>query len=214
MAVVVVIVAALVAALVIAAIWTLIMARRKAPAEERQPPLLIYPVGPPARASLSRAASAPARGEPPPRPTSTSRPRPSPVARASDEEEEPGVGSTIQFHRPVDHALQLLPGRLEVLAGERRHKEIRLMRVPGEHPEIVLGRERIESPGHVALQSSTVSRRHARLAYVDGVWTVANLSRTNPVIVNDEALPADHERTLADGDCLELGEVILRFHAR
>jgi hypothetical protein len=44
---------------------------------------------------------------------------------------------------------------------------------------------------------------------------VSNLSQTNPVIVNDESLSANHgERVLADGDCLELGEVVLRFHAR
>jgi hypothetical protein len=101
--------------------------------------------------------------------------------------------------------MQLLPGRLEVVAGEPGYKEIRLVRVPGERPEVILGREVGEAPGYIALHSTTVSRRHARLAYANGTWTVANLSQTNPVVLNDQALAASHgERTLADGDCLEL----------
>lgn len=125
------------------------------------------------------------------------------------------TSSTVRFRRPADDAVQLLPGRLEVLAGELHHKEIRFVRAPGERPEVILGRDLGDAPGHVALHATTVSRRHARLAYENGVWKVANLSQTNPVVVNDEALSVSHgERPLADGDCLELGEVVLRFHAR
>jgi hypothetical protein len=129
--------------------------------------------------------------------------------------EEPESSPTVRFRRPVEFAVQLLPGRLEVVSGDTHHKEIRLVGVQGEPPEVILGRDLMEHPGHVALRSATVSRRHARLAYADGAWKVANLSQTNPVVVNDEALSAHQgERTLADGDCLELGEVVLRFHAQ
>ena len=129
--------------------------------------------------------------------------------------DEPAPDATVRFFRPTDDAVQLLPGRLEVIAGEARHKEIRFVRVPGEKTEVVLGREPGNSPRHIALQSSTVSRQHARLAYANGSWVVANLSQTNPVVVNDERLAnGDGERPLADGDRLELGEVVLRFHAR
>lgn len=121
---------------------------------------------------------------------------------------------TMRFNRPVEEVLQLLPGRLEVLAGETRHREIRFVRAPGQPPQLILGRDAAGSPQHVALQSSTVSRRHARLAYSNGHWAVANLSQTNPVIVNDEELSGvDRERPLVDGDRIELGEVVLRFHA-
>jgi len=59
-----------------------------------------------------------------------------------------------------------------------------------------------------------VSRRHARFSYADGQWVVRNLSQTNPLVVNDEELSdIDGERPLADGDRLELGEVVLRFHS-
>jgi hypothetical protein len=127
---------------------------------------------------------------------------------------EPAPDETIRFHRPGEEVLQLLPGHLEVLAGETRHPEIRFVRVPGEQPHLILGRNPGHAPHHVALQSSTVSRRHARLAYANGRWAVANLSETNPVVVNDEELSSiDAERPLVDGDRIELGEVVLRFHA-
>jgi hypothetical protein len=128
--------------------------------------------------------------------------------------EEPAPTETVRFQRPTEQVLQLLPGRLEVLAGETRHREIRFVRAPGQLPQLILGRDAAGSPQHVALQSSTVSRQHARLAYSNGRWAVANLSQTNPVIVNDEELSgADNERALVDGDRIELGEVVLRFHA-
>lgn len=122
---------------------------------------------------------------------------------------------TVRFRRPVEEPVQLLPGRLEVVSGESRHREIRFVRVPGEPLQLVVGRDPgAPSPRHVTLQSSTVSRQHAQFNFSDGKWAVANLSRTNPVIVNDEHLSdTEGERTLVDGDRIELGEVVLRFRA-
>jgi hypothetical protein len=124
------------------------------------------------------------------------------------------AAETVQFRRPVDDALQLLPGRLEVLSGAPQTQEIRFVRIPGEPPELILGRDPGHSRRHIALRSNTVSRRHARLALAEDGWRVTNLSQTNPLVVNDEVLPAlQGERTLADGDRIELGEVVLRFCA-
>jgi hypothetical protein len=121
---------------------------------------------------------------------------------------------TIRFRRPVEEPVQLLPGRLEVLAGDPQHHEIRFVRIPGEPMQLILGRESGPSPQYVALRSGTVSRRHARFAFANGRWAVANLSQTNPVVVNDEELShSEGERALDDGDRLELGEVVLRFRA-
>lgn len=143
--------------------------------------------------------------------------RPSPPATSSIEAlaDTPDELHTLRFQRPTDATVQLLPGRLEVLAGESRpHQEIRFIRVPGAPAELILGREPGRSPQHIAFESSTVSRRHARLAFTDGRWAVSNLSKTNPVVVNDEKLSVkDGRRFLADGDRVELGEVQLRFHA-
>ena len=124
------------------------------------------------------------------------------------------TSETVRFQRPNDDVVQLLPGHLEVLSGESRHQEIRFVRVQGQQPQLILGRNPGRSPQHISLNSSTVSRQHARLAFSGGRWAVANLSKTNPVVVNDQELTnLDGERQLADGDRIELGEVVLRFHA-
>jgi hypothetical protein len=144
----------------------------------------------------------------PPRPPD----REVPVVTVFDE--PPAPSETVRFVRSVDEPVQLLPGRLEVLAGDARHHEIRFIRIPGEPIQLILGREAGPSPQYVALDSSTVSRRHAHFAYIGGQWVVKNLSKTNPLVVNDDELTDGHrERPLADGDRLELGEVVLRFHA-
>jgi hypothetical protein len=124
------------------------------------------------------------------------------------------TSETVRFQRPNDDVVQLLPGHLEVLSGESRQQEIRFVRVQGQQPQLILGRNPGRSPQHISLNSSTVSRQHARLAFSAGKWAVANLSKTNPVVVNDQELTnLDGERQLADGDRIELGEVVLRFHA-
>ena len=125
------------------------------------------------------------------------------------------TSETIRFRRPSDEPVQILPGRLEVVSGEPRHREIRFVRVPGEPAQLIVGREPGRSPQHVTLQSSTVSRLHARFAFNNGRWAVANLSQTNPVVVNDEhLLDSSGERPLADGDKIELGEVVLRYRSQ
>jgi hypothetical protein len=117
----------------------------------------------------------------------------------------PAGTETVHFRRPTDQAVQLLPGRLEVLSGLTTPREIRFVRIPGERPQLILGREPGSSPPHVALPSSTVSRQHARLDFSGGRWGLTNLSRTNPVVLNDQTLSsADGERALADGDRIEL----------
>ena len=137
--------------------------------------------------------------------------------RFADDDEPPARGGnseTVRFLRPGEEPVQILPGRLEVLAGEPKHREIRFVRSPGEPAELILGREAGRSPQTVALHSDTVSRRHARFAYANGRWAVTNLSRTNPVVVNDVRMVDSIERPLADGDRVELGEVVLRFRSR
>jgi hypothetical protein len=141
--------------------------------------------------------------------------RPMDIPMPMDGDGAPATSETVRFVRPADEVVQLLPGHLEVLSGEQRHQEIRFVRVAGQQPHLILGRNPGRSPQHVALNSSTVSRQHARLAYSGGKWMVANLSQTNPVVVNDQELTnLDGERQLADGDRIELGEVVLRFHAQ
>jgi hypothetical protein len=130
-------------------------------------------------------------------------------------DEEPGEVSsdaTVVFHRPVDEPVQILPGRLRILSGEAAGEDLRLFSRIGEPPQIVVGRETGPPHRHITLHSPTVSRRHARMDFADGHWTITNLSRTNPVLVNDRVLAnGGSSRKLSDGDRIELGEVALRF---
>jgi len=130
--------------------------------------------------------------------------------------DEVDVTSTVLFRRPADEPVQLLPGWLEIVDGEDHADDLRFFGMVGEHAQFILGREVGSSPQTVTLKSPTVSRRHAKMEFVDGQWTIANLSRTNPVVINNEVLPPNERRIrqLADGDRIELGAVTLRFHAQ
>jgi pSer/pThr/pTyr-binding forkhead associated (FHA) protein len=94
-------------------------------------------------------------------------------------------------------------------------REIRLVRQSStDTPEITFGRQEGEPHRHVRLEAATVSRRHARLAYDSGVWTLTNLSGTNPTLVNGVPLATDASCALRDGDRIEMGEMAFRFRSR
>ncbi len=119
---------------------------------------------------------------------------------------------------PADGTLQVLPGRLEVLAGitldNPWEQEIRFVRVPGSDPELTLGRGEGPPHRHLRLGSATVSRQQAHMRYGDEGWTLTNLSRTNPTVVNSEALAPGASTLLREGDRVEMGEVAFRFRER
>ncbi len=113
-----------------------------------------------------------------------------------------------------DPTLQLLPGRLEIIAG-MEGAAIRFVKQPGTDQELTLGRNRAEGTFHVQIPSPTVSRLHCRLKYESGTWTIRNLSETNPVAVNGRAATGEGaECILSDGDRIEMGEVALLFRKR
>jgi hypothetical protein len=144
----------------------------------------------------------------------SSKPRRRPVRAKSNGALRP-VDEVADGVADVDATLQLLPGRLEVVAGAVGAEEIRFVRPPGGDAEVTLGRVAGPTPAHVQLSNPTVSRKHARLRYEGGNWYVVNLSRTNPVLVNGQELGLESGGCeLTDGDRLELGEVVLRFRCR
>ena len=50
------------------------------------------------------------------------------------------------------------------------------------------------------------------MRFADGAWTIRNLSTTNPLRLNGRELDvAEESPALADGDRIEVGEVVLRF---
>lgn len=144
-------------------------------------------------------------------------------------------GASVRYWRPADGTLQFLPGRLEVIAGRDSGQEIRFVRTPGpDGTRVTFGRAEGAPYRHVQLREPTVSRAHARMTLeviagapsADGRavtgsvgrWRLENLSATNPVVVNGEPLAADENPgssvVLAEGDRVEMGEVVFRFHER
>ena len=129
-----------------------------------------------------------------------------------DSQDEPSPDATVVFTRPVDEPMQILPGRLQIIAGEPATDDLRLFSRMGEPARIIVGRETGPPHQYITLHSPTVSRRHARMDFENGSWTITNLSQTNPVLVNDRALTnGGSARKLSNGDRIELGEVALRF---
>ena len=139
-------------------------------------------------------------------------------------------GASVRYWRPADGTLQFLPGRLEVVAGRDAGQEIRFVRTPGpDGTQVTFGRAEGAPYRHVQLREPTVSRTHARMTLevtADGAdgrgpvarWRLENLSATNPVMVNGRALGADESAesavVLAEGDRIEMGEVVFRFHTK
>jgi len=139
-------------------------------------------------------------------------------------------GASVRYWRPADGTLQFLPGRLEVIAGRDAGQEIRFVRTPGpDGTRVTFGRAEGAPYRHVQLREPTVSRAHARMTLEVGSpggngrggnggaqWRLENLSATNPVVVNGRALAADESSAgsvvLGEGDRIEMGEVVFRFH--
>lgn len=140
-------------------------------------------------------------------------------------------GASVRYWRPADGTLQFLPGRLEVIAGRDSGQEIRFVRTPGpDGSRVTFGRAEGAPYRHVQLREPTVSRTHARMT-LEAVssngansgtgtprWRLENLSATNPVVVNGKPLASDGSEScsvvLDEGDKIEMGEVVFRFHTR
>ena len=111
-----------------------------------------------------------------------------------------------------DEIVQLLPGRLVPLSGG--DEEIRFIRRPGV-TRFTFGRSPGPAESHIQLLAATASRMHAYMEIDQGHWRIGNMSETNQVLVNGEALESgDAERVLVDGDRIELGEVGFIFRER
>ncbi len=176
------------------------------------------------RGSPSTGARMPAR----PLPTQPLRPPPAPspaaavpaagAARPASVAEEPGQvieGHTIRFHRLPEGTLRLLPGRLEVIEGADQGHEIRFVQAHPEMDSVTFGRREGSPYEHIQLLVGTVSREHARMQLREGRWWISNLSGTNPVAVNGQAVSSGNGgQQLAEGDRVEMGEVVFRFRER
>lgn len=174
------------------------------PAPRATPRAPVPPSAPPAAAPVDATPSAPApatAGE-----------------RAITAHGVPGTeveGHLVKFSVPQDGTLQFLPGRLQILDGQDAGREVRFVRVPGpDGTTVSFGRSEGPAYRHIQLREGTVSRAHARMRLEEGTWHLTNLSDTNPVVVNGRTMAAGEELPVADGDRIEMGEVVFGFRSR
>jgi hypothetical protein len=140
--------------------------------------------------------------------------KPRGVPVVPDPEDDFG-GQIVRYRVPQDGTLQFLPGRLEVISGVDKGREVRFVHLPGSDGDVVtFGRSEGPPYRHIQLREATVSRNHARLRLEHGVWHLMNLSATNPVVLNDRSLDVGEEHVLGDGDRVEMGEVVFAFRKR
>ncbi len=66
---------------------------------------------------------------------------------------------------------------------------------------------------HVVLMDPTVSREHARLTWRRGSWLIENLSAHNLLLVDKSNVPPGHQREIAPGAILVLGQTTLQLLA-
>ena len=124
-------------------------------------------------------------------------------------------GHALRFHRPLDRTFQFLPGVLRVIEGPDAGQEIRFVRLAEAEPcTVTFGRSEGPPYRHIQLLEPTVSRTHARLQYDGDAWQLTNLSRTNPVLVNNTPMVTESTLSLGDGDRIEMGALVFRFVAR
>ena len=122
------------------------------------------------------------------------------------------VGQSVRFHIPAGASDAPLRGALEVAEGPDAGLTIPFMHLAGEEvPTVTFGRGEGPPFRHVQVLEPTVSRSHARMTFADDGWSIVNLSRTNPVLVNGMALDDEAPHRLASGDRIEVGSVTFRY---
>ena len=84
--------------------------------------------------------------------------------------------------------------------------QLRFPLSPGEH---VIGRD---PEAGVRLDSTTVSRRHARLLVGPEQTVLEDFGSKNGTFIGDERVVAP--RTLADGDAIRIGDLLVTYRAR
>lgn len=122
------------------------------------------------------------------------------------------ASQTIRLPTNADGTIQLLPGTLVMTEGPEVGREYRFLRMDNQSTtEVTVGRASGHPYHHLQLPVATVSRKHARLRYENGGWCIANLSTTNPLLVNGRELGSMEEVSLVDGDRIRMGEVELAY---
>lgn len=131
------------------------------------------------------------------------------------EPEEVLEGTTIKMAVPPAGTLKMLPGRLIILEGDEKIKEIRFFKTKAEEEsEITFGRAAGKPYTHIQLKPMSVSAKQAKLIYAGKKFTLINYASTNPTLVNDIELEENGMVEINEGDKIRMGEVLFEFHVK
>ena len=124
-------------------------------------------------------------------------------------------GDIVNIHQPPPGTLKVLPGRLKVVGGESKLKEIRFFKTKDQvAQEITFGRNPGEPYKHIQLNSPTVSKQQAKIMFSNGVYSIINYSDVNPTQVNGKPLGINETVTFSDGDKIVMGDVEFVYEAQ
>jgi hypothetical protein len=133
------------------------------------------------------------------------------AAVLSDREEV--RGELLQTYYPLSGAEKSLPGRLEVISGEKELREL-YFRLPKDSPKstFTFGSGGTADFGHFLIGHETVSESHAKIVFSDGEFELINYAIENATRVNNRELQDGEKIRLAPGDVIEMGILEMVFH--
>ena len=120
---------------------------------------------------------------------------------------------TVRYYAPPAGTLKILGPWFDI---ERpTNQAIRLFSLPNVSgaTEITFGRKPGPPYSHIQIKKATVSGHQATIRLHTNRAELLNLSRTNPTQLNGNPVHSGPVE-LSDGDGIDLGGVLLRFHAR
>lgn len=120
---------------------------------------------------------------------------------------------TVRYYAPPLGTLKILGPWFNVEVPT--NQAIRLFSLPNAsgETEITFGRKPGPPYSHIQIKKPTVSGHQATVRLFQRRAELTNFSKTNPTRVNGDPVPSGSVE-LRDGDAIDLGGVILRFHAR
>lgn len=130
-----------------------------------------------------------------PVPAKEEKPAPEEDTRMNDEDDEEADTSLLSEKLPKASILRKLDGRT----------------IPVTRNAFVIGKSSKETDCRIR-GNSAISRRHARIDYADGAFTLTDLTSKNGTYINDAKLEPGRATPLHDGDVITLADEEFNFH--
>jgi len=118
----------------------------------------------------------------------------------------------VRFGVPIEDSAPFIPGSLVLSSGLDNGRAIRFVEnSANESTTVTFGRGPGDLFRHVQLDDDSIETLHARMEW-DGVrWSLVGIARDNAIALNGLAIPPDDAQPLADGDLIEMGDVLFTF---